>query len=191
ELLDLRIFLVQKTPVNVAVSGNEGVEGDPGPPGPPGTQGPPGSYLISPLITGSGDKGPLPNYRLYSGTKRTSSQKNETETPLLEIPALKKVLDGYENQRDNYKRQKGSKYHPARSCRDLQLDSDVIAKSGYYWIDPNEGCISDAEFIHCDFENKRACVNPKKENITIDEPRSQQWISEVHPDVQLVSSNIL
>ena len=49
-----------------------------------------------------------------------------------QIPALKKVLDGYENQRDNYKRQKGSKYHPARSCRDLQLDSDVIAKSGEF-----------------------------------------------------------
>ena len=38
--------------------------------------------------------------------------------------------------------------------------------TGYYWIDPNEGCIDDAEYIYCDFENKRACVDPKKENVS-------------------------
>ena len=37
--------------------------------------------------------------------------------------------------------------------------------TGYYWIDPNEGCTSDAEYVFCDFENKRACVQPKKENV--------------------------
>ena len=37
--------------------------------------------------------------------------------------------------------------------------------AGYYWIDPNEGCFSDAEYVYCDFENKRACVQPKKENV--------------------------
>lgn len=40
---------------------------------------------------------------------------------------------------------------------------------GYYWIDPNEGCSSDAEYIYCDFENKRACVHPKKENVSLSE----------------------
>ena len=44
---------------------------------------------------------------------------------------MKKILDGYENQRVNYRRQKGSKYHPARSCRDLQLDSNT-AESGRF-----------------------------------------------------------
>lgn len=42
-----------------------------------------------------------------------------------------------------------------------------LAHSGYYWIDPNEGCVSDAEYIYCDFENKRACVDPKKENVSL------------------------
>lgn len=42
-----------------------------------------------------------------------------------------------------------------------------LAHSGYYWIDPNEGCISDAEYIYCDFEHKRACVDPKKENVRL------------------------
>lgn len=42
-----------------------------------------------------------------------------------------------------------------------------LAHSGYYWIDPNEGCINDAEYIFCDFENKRACVDPKKENVSL------------------------
>ncbi|XP_078356101.1 collagen alpha chain-like [Oculina patagonica] len=173
------------TPGERGPTGGEGMAGDPGPAGPPGPQGPPGNYLVSSLITGTGDKGPPPNYRLYSSTKRTSSKSNE-ESPVLESPIVKKILDGYTNQRGNYKRQKGSKYHPARSCRDLQLDSTVTVESGYYWIDPNEGCINDAEYIFCDFENKRACVDPKKENITIDDPQSQQWISEVHPDVQLI-----
>jgi len=138
------------------------------------------------MLTGSGDKGPPPDYRLYSSTKRSSSEETKQESPVLELPAMKRILDGYTNQKFNYKRQKGSRYHPARSCRDLQLDSDVTVESGYYWIDPNEGCTSDAEYIYCDFENKRACVQPKKENITIDDARSQQWISEVHPDVQLI-----
>ena len=50
---------------------------------------------------------------------------------------MKKILDGYENQRVNYRRQKGSKYHPARSCRDLQLDSITSVESGRFvmpWI---------------------------------------------------------
>ena len=45
---------------------------------------------------------------------------------------MKRILDGYTNQKFNYKRQKGSRYHPARSCRDLQLDSDVTVESGEY-----------------------------------------------------------
>ena len=42
-----------------------------------------------------------------------------------------------------------------------------LSFAGYYWIDPNEGCTSDAEYIYCDFENKRACVQPKKENVSL------------------------
>lgn len=47
---------------------------------------------------------------------------------------MKRILDGYTNQKYNYKRQKGSRYHPARSCRDLQLDSDVTVESGEYSV---------------------------------------------------------
>ena len=52
----------------------------------------------------------------------------------LQSPLVKKILDGYENQRVNYRRQKGSKYHPARSCRDLQLDSSGAVKSGKFAV---------------------------------------------------------
>lgn len=51
-----------------------------------------------------------------------------------QLPAMKRILDGYTNQKYNYKRQKGSRYHPARSCRDLQLDSDVTVESGEYSV---------------------------------------------------------
>lgn len=99
---------------------------------------------------------------------------------------MKKILDSYANLKFNYKRQDGTRFHPARSCRDVQLESGDSVKSGYYWIDPNEGCFSDAEYVYCDFENKRACVQPKKENISIDEAQSKQWISESHPGDQLI-----
>ena len=49
---------------------------------------------------------------------------------------MKKILDSYSNLKFNYKRQKGSRYHPARSCRDLQLDSDVTVESGKYLPNP-------------------------------------------------------
>lgn len=48
----------------------------------------------------------------------------------IQRPVMKKMLDAYSNQKYNYKRQKGSKFHPARSCRDIQLDSKVSVESG-------------------------------------------------------------
>lgn len=38
---------------------------------------------------------------------------------------------------------------------------------GFYWIDFNEGCISDVEYVYCDFENNRVCVYLKKENVSL------------------------
>ena len=51
-------------------------------------------------------------------------------------PALEKILDSYSNLKFSYKRQKGSRYHPARSYRDLKLDSDVTVASGEYLPNP-------------------------------------------------------
>ena len=36
---------------------------------------------------------------------------------------------------------------------------------GKYTIDPNEGCISDAVEVYCDFEKQATCVNPKKSKV--------------------------
>ena len=50
---------------------------------------------------------------------------------------MKKILDSYLiNLKFNYKRQKGSRYHPAQSCRDLQLDSEVTVESAKYLPNP-------------------------------------------------------
>ena len=50
---------------------------------------------------------------------------------------MKKILDSYSNLKFNYKCQKGSRYHPARSCRNLQrIDSDVTVESGKYLPNP-------------------------------------------------------
>ena len=37
--------------------------------------------------------------------------------------------------------------------------------SGEYWIDPNEGCSSDAEYVYCDFERGASCVYPKNKQV--------------------------
>ena len=36
---------------------------------------------------------------------------------------------------------------------------------GKYWIDPNEGCASDAEYVYCDFEKGATCVFPENREV--------------------------
>lgn len=36
---------------------------------------------------------------------------------------------------------------------------------GKYWIDPNEGCASDAEYVYCDFERGATCVFPENKEV--------------------------
>jgi len=61
----------------------------------------------------------------------------------------------------------GTKDFPARTCNDLFAYDNTI-KSGYYWIDPNQGCKEDAIRVFCNFTmvNEEpvitTCVEPKK-----------------------------
>lgn len=52
---------------------------------------------------------------------------------------MKKILDSYANLKFNYKRQDGTRFHPARSCRDVQLESGDTVKSGECFFKPFEG----------------------------------------------------
>lgn len=37
--------------------------------------------------------------------------------------------------------------------------------TGFYWIDPNQGCIMDAIRVYCDFSTGETCINANPENI--------------------------
>lgn len=77
-------------------------------------------------------------------------------------------LDSVSNKVTNYKMQKGTKLHPARSCRDIHLSYPNL-KSGQYWVDPNEGCKDDALHVYCDFSKNATCVYPKNKKINMTE----------------------
>lgn len=34
-----------------------------------------------------------------------------------------------------------------------------------YWVDPNEGCYNDAEYVYCDFERGATCVFPDSKEV--------------------------
>jgi len=72
---------------------------------------------------------------------------------------MESYLRALNNAISNYKWQTGTKSRPARSCRDLKLDN-INAKDGWYYIDPNEGCSSDAQLVYCDFKQNETCVYP-------------------------------
>lgn len=82
----------------------------------------------------------------------------------------------------NYRAQIGDEEHPARSCRDIQLDHPN-SPSGEYTIDPNEGCSSDAVKVYCDFEKQATCVNPIKSKVVVgaNETGPGKWTNEDEP----------
>lgn len=53
----------------------------------------------------------------------------------------------------------GTKEVPARSCKHL-AKANPNYPSGYYYIDPNGGKISDAARVFCDMEKLETCVEP-------------------------------
>jgi len=72
-----------------------------------------------------------------------------------EIDATIKSLN---TQIENLLTPEGSRKNPARTCRDIQL-SHPDSTSGFYWIDPNQGCASDAIKVFCDFATRETCIH--------------------------------
>ncbi|KAJ8290751.1 hypothetical protein GJAV_G00017040 [Gymnothorax javanicus] len=67
-------------------------------------------------------------------------------------------------QIDNILSPEGSKKNPARTCRDIRLTHPDWT-SGFYWIDPNEGCITDAIQAYCDLSTGETCIHAKPASI--------------------------
>jgi len=58
----------------------------------------------------------------------------------------------------------GSRKNPARTCRDIQLGHPEWT-SGMYWIDPNQGCSSDAIKVFCNFDTRETCISAQPGSI--------------------------
>lgn len=50
------------------------------------------------------------------------------------------------------------RHQPAQSCEHI-LNANATASDGFYWIDPNLGCSSDAISVYCKFTSNETCVH--------------------------------
>lgn len=85
------------------------------------------------------------------------------------MKALKEVADEIEKLR----KPTGKRDSPARTCLEL-AKADPTLKSGFYWVDPNAGGVSDAIRVFCKMEgdNTETCLEPQEEF------SNQRWSSE-------------
>lgn len=61
---------------------------------------------------------------------------------------------------ESIKKPLGTKENPARICKDL-LDCHHKLEDGWFWIDPNLGCVSDAFKVFCNFSaGGQTCLHP-------------------------------
>lgn len=71
----------------------------------------------------------------------------------------------------------GTKEHPARTCRDLQLCHEEYT-DGEYWVDPNQGCAADAFKVYCNFTaGGETCIFPDRKSSGV---KMSSWNNE-HP----------
>lgn len=127
--------------------GPNGYTGPVGPPGPPGLPGPPG-----PAGGGYDVSGGYDEYRADQPALRAKDY---------EVDATIKSLN---TQIENLLTPEGSRKNPARTCRDIKL-SHPDWSSGFYWIDPNQGCTNDAIKVFCDFTTRETCIYAHPESI--------------------------
>lgn len=154
-------------------NGKAGPQGVPGPPGPPG---PPGDGLgydaasLAALLAQapSNQKGPFPADEPFG---------NEEERRKIVMRAYEQLKSSLER----LKKPNGEKNNPAKTCRDIAA-AYPEAKSGNYWIDPNEGDERDAIYVYCNMESKASCVLPQPNKTPIiSHHRTPQeiWLSEM------------
>jgi len=151
-------------------TGFEGSKGITGDPGPDGAMGPAGS---SPLYS------VVPNSRQFKHYYRGIAPAHSPKV----------VMDHYlmylENEIDNIKYPIGSKKHPATTCSEI-YENVENPTDGYYWIDPNRGCIADAIYVFCNFTaSGETCIESNSSNLPF-----KQWHKADDQDV-LSLANLL
>jgi len=108
----------------------------------------------------SGGKGPSSPYGYaYRDDNKNDAVKISDEELLATIGALGKQIDLIKAPQGKLQN------NPARSCKDIFLNN-ADAESGYYWVDPNLGCIEDAVQVYCEAETQATCVPAQNSVVT-------------------------
>ncbi|MEQ2266675.1 hypothetical protein XENORESO_015128, partial [Xenotaenia resolanae] len=144
--------------------GKDGRSGTHGPMGPPGSRGPPGYVgpVGPPGAPGlAGPPGPSGGGYDVSGYDEYRADQPALRAKDYEVDATIKSLN---TQIENLLTPEGSRKNPARTCRDIRLGHPDWS-SGFYWIDPNQGCINDAIKVFCDFTTRETCIYAHPESI--------------------------
>ncbi|MEQ2208317.1 Collagen alpha-2(I) chain [Xenoophorus captivus] len=110
-----------------------------------------------------------------------------------EVDATIKSLN---TQIENLLTPEGSRKNPARTCRDIRLGHPDWS-SGFYWIDPNQGCINDAIKVFCDFTTRETCIYAHPESIArknwyrSTENRKHVWFGEtINGDTESMATQL-
>lgn len=137
--------------------------------GPPGPPGPPGDIIQ-----------PLP---IQSRGKTRRSADNQADTQADEAMAdygegMEDIFGSLNNLKQDIERMKfpmGTQDNPARTCKDLSLGHPEFP-DGEYWIDPNQGCMSDSFKVFCNFTSGgETCIYPDKKSTGV---RLSSWPKE-------------
>lgn len=62
---------------------------------------------------------------------------------------------------DALRKRDGKEASPAKSCRELFLENPDFA-DGFYYVDPDEGAVSNAVRVYCRREDMSTCIQPKQ-----------------------------
>lgn len=93
------------------------------------------------------------SYRNYRSEEIKEKKKN----------GIFNYLEEMEYRLENKMKPDGTRFFPAKSCKDLKL-CHPDTETGYYWLDTNGGDVTDAFLAHCMFDDDRmeTCIQPQK-----------------------------
>lgn len=135
--------------------GPQGPQGSPGPRGPPGAPGPTRQIYDDSTLYSLSDSNTALRTESFQNTEMSLPDQNSE---------ILKTLRYLSSVIESIKKPLGTRENPVRVCKDL-LDCHHTLKDGWFWIDPNLGCTSDAFEVFCNFTaGGQTCLHPLASN---------------------------
>eukprot|EP00794_Sanderia_malayensis_P015932 gene15932-17533_t len=142
--------------------GTRGARGPKGSPGPPGLSFEPPIYSIVP----KGED----LFKFYRGI-------SPAQTPHV---IMSHMLTYLSNEIDDIKYPIGSRNNPATTCREVFQNLEEPT-DGYFWIDPNRGCPSDAIRVYCEFSTGgKTCIESNSSDLPLKNWNNDKSIRIMH-----------